>query len=81
MEIEKKARYKNARPLPEKLKVRELPIYITYNYEKDRNREFFRIEKHPKNNKKVIFSSKSKKIDINEKYDEIIQKLNEIENS
>jgi hypothetical protein len=80
MEVEKKTRYKNARPLPENLKVRELPKYVTYNYEKDREREFFRIEKHPKNNKKIS-SSKSKKIDINEKYDEIIQKLNELENS
>jgi hypothetical protein len=77
---EKKARYSNARKLPENLKVKVLPKYITYNYEKSLEREYFRIEKHPKQTK-YILSSKSKKVDINDKYNEIIEKLKELENN
>lgn len=77
---EKKPRYSNARKLPENLKVKVLPKYITYNYEKSLEREYFRIEKHPKQTK-YILSSKSKKVDINDKYNEIIEKLKELENN
>ena len=59
---------------------------MTYNKEsyalkdgKRREREFFRIEKHP-NSSREINSTKSNKVSIHEKYEEILQKLEMINN-
>lgn len=75
----KQNRSKTPQPLPEGITQDMLPIYITYNkecYNKEKNlwREFFRIEKHPKS-KKQISSSKSCKISIQDKLQEIKDKL------
>lgn len=81
---DKRKRNKNAKPLPENLKVKILPKYIVYYHEiydkkNEKSREFFKIEKHPKITKPII-STKSMKVDINKKYDEIMNKLKELEN-
>lgn len=83
----KKKRPKNAQPLPEELGNIKLPIYVTYNKEKMTKtngtiyyRDFFRIEKHPKL-EKTWSSSKSVKIDINEKLDMTKKKLYDLENN
>tara|TARA_B110000902_G_C14187585_1_gene542923 strand:+ start:595 stop:1143 length:549 start_codon:yes stop_codon:yes gene_type:complete len=81
----KKNRSKIARPLPEGLTQDMMPKYVNYNkecYNKEKNlwREFFRIEKHPKLTKKCISSSKSSKLTILEKLDDIKEKLNNLNN-
>ena len=81
----KRARKKNAQPLPEELNGIELPKFVNYNCEKRTTkhgvsyRDFFRIEKHPKL-KKVWSSSKSIKIDIIEKLEQTKKRLAELEN-
>jgi len=84
---DKRKRQKNAQPLPEGLVELQLPKYITYNKEKMTKtngtiyyRDFFRIEKHPKL-EKTWSSSKSVKIDINEKLDMTKKKLYYLENN
>lgn len=81
----KKNRSKIARPLPDGLTQDMMPKYVNYNkecYNKEKNlwREFFRIEKHPKLTKKCISSSKSSKLTILEKLDDIKEKLNNLNN-
>tara|TARA_Y100000389_G_scaffold91578_1_gene88183 strand:+ start:1194 stop:1727 length:534 start_codon:yes stop_codon:yes gene_type:complete len=78
----KKNRSKIAKQLPDGITQDMLPIYVTYNkecYNKEKNlwREFFRIEKHP-NSKKQMSSSKSCKISIQDKLQEIKDKLNNL---
>ena len=82
--INKRTRKYNAKPLPEELKVKELPKFVCYyneiyNKETGQHREFFKIEKHPKIIKPIT-STKSMKVDINEKYQEILNKLKELDN-
>jgi hypothetical protein len=82
--INKRTRKYNAKPLPEELKVKELPKFVCYyneiyNKKTGQHREFFKIEKHPKIIK-PISSTKSMKVDINKKYNEILDKLKELDN-
>ena len=61
-----------------------MPKYVTYYHEwldkeKTRYREFFKIEKHPKQ-EKIWNSSKSNKISIKDKLKEAIDKLAEFNN-
>lgn len=81
----KRSRKKSAIPLPEGLTQYMMPKYITYNkecYNKEKNlwREFFRIEKHPKQ-KKLISGSKSSKLTILEKLEQIKEKMYNLENN
>ena len=83
---DKRNRKKNAQPLPKELGNIQLPKFVTYNKEKMTKmdgtiyyRDFFRIEKHPKLEKKWS-STKSVKIDINEKLDLTKKKLQDLEN-
>lgn len=72
----------NTKPIPEeliKVGITSLPKYIVYEFEKARNREFFYINKHPKLEGKRIFSTRSVKIPLIEKYYEIVAKLKEVE--
>lgn len=72
----------NTKPIPEELikaGITSLPKYIVYEFEKARNREFFYINKHPKLEGKRIFSTRSVKIPLIEKYYEIVAKLKEVE--
>ncbi len=81
----KRERKYNAKPLPDGIQQKDLPKYVTYNaeYEKepDENgnkilkRDFFRIEKHPKQNGKSWSSSKSKFMSIQEKLQQSIEQL------
>ena len=62
-----------------------MPKYVyyckeCYNKEKNLWREFFRIEKHPKQ-EKTISSSKSSKLTILEKLEKIKEKLYNLENN
>ena len=74
----KRVRKCNAIELPVDISENMIPKYVVYYkecYNKDKMlfREFFKIEKHPKliNYKKHLTSSKSKKITIVEKLEQI----------
>lgn len=76
--MDKKQRQKTAQELPKGITQSMLPKYVYYctetinkNSENSYVREFFRIEGHPNLNKKCVSSSKSTKVSI-------IDKLNEI---
>ena len=81
----KRNRKKTAKPLPEEITQDMIPKYVyyckeCYNKEKNLWREFFRIEKHPKQ-EKTISSSKSSKLTIQEKLEQIKEKLYNLENN
>ena len=78
-------RKKTAKSLPAGITQDMMPKYVyyckeCYNKEKQLYREFFRIEKHPKLNKKCISSSKSSKITIIQKLAEITTKVYNLTN-
>tara|TARA_B100001093_G_scaffold416459_1_gene407145 strand:+ start:2882 stop:3436 length:555 start_codon:yes stop_codon:yes gene_type:complete len=85
-ENEKRERKYNAIKLPENLNQNMLPKYVgyykeCYNVEKKLYREFFKIEKHPNMVKhKVYVSSKSNKITLLEKLEQIKKLLLELDN-
>lgn len=75
----KKSRKYNASQLPIEISNVILPKYVVYykecyNYERKLWREFFKIESHPLQTK-IITSSKSKKITIQQKLQEIQEHL------
>ena len=80
----KRARKHNAIKLPSTLAELNIPKYINYynecyNNEKKLYREYFKIEKHPHQlSNKTYISSKSNKISIAEKLDQIIKILGEL---
>jgi len=83
----KRVRKCNAIELPVDISENIIPKYVVYykecyNKEKMLFREFFKIEKHPKliNYKRHLTSSKSKKITIVEKLEQIKLILKKIEN-
>lgn len=75
----KRNRKSSARPLPEGIKQTDLPKYVTYNLDYEKNldengnkimrRDFFRVEKHPKQDKSWT-SSKGKTIPLLKKLEE-----------
>jgi hypothetical protein len=75
----KKARKINAKKLPTELSNIILPKYIVYYNETKLNKEYFKIENHPKLNKPWMTTTK-KNVSITEKYNIIINKLNELNN-
>jgi hypothetical protein len=80
----KMKRQQTASALPEGLTQDMMPKYVNYNREcydvkKQSYRDFFRIEKHPKS-KKIISSSKSAKLTVIQKLDDIKKKLYNLEN-
>ncbi len=82
---DKRNRKKIAKSLPAGITQDMMPKYVyyckeCYNKEKQLYREFFRIEKHPKLNKKCISSSKSSKITIIQKLTEITTKVYNLTN-
>ena len=84
---DKVSRKYNAQELPNGITHDMIPKYVYYcseimnkNTEKEYTREYFRIEKHPKLTKKCISSSKSVNIGILEKLQEIIHKLENLNN-
>jgi hypothetical protein len=82
----KRQRKYNAIKLPEDLNQHMLPKYVgyykeCYNVEKKLYREFFKIEKHPNMIKhKVYVSSKSNKLTLLEKLEQIKKILLELDN-
>ena len=84
---DKVSRKYNAQELPNGITHDMIPKYVYYcseimnkNTEKEYTREYFRIEKHPKLTKKCVSSSKSTNISILEKLQEIIHKLENLNN-
>ena len=81
----KRARKHNAIKLPSTLADLNIPKYINYynecyNIEKKLYREYFKIEKHPHQvSNKTYISSKSNKISIIEKLDQITKILGELD--
>jgi hypothetical protein len=73
----KRERKHSARKLPEGIKQEDMPKYVTYNvdYEKDLDengnriirRDYFRVEKHPQQNGTRFASTKSKNVSILDK--------------
>ena len=82
----KRLRKHNAIKLPDILSHLSIPKYINYykecyNIEKKLYREYFKIEKHPcQISNKTYISSKSNKISITEKLNQIIKILSELDN-
>lgn len=81
---DKRNRKYNAQKLPDGIEQKDLPKYVVYNKrwtDKETNNftEFFTIEKHPKLNGKKWNSSCSKKINIKDKLNMAIEKLNELD--
>jgi len=79
----KRKRKTSAKPLPDDLTQDMIPKYVVYyremyNKEKQLSREFFKIEKHPKLTKPLA-GSKSNKLTILEKLEQIKQKLQQLE--
>jgi hypothetical protein len=83
----KRLRKNNAIQLPPEIKQEMIPKYVVYykecyNKEKKLYRDFFKIEKHPLIiNKKIYVSSKSNKVTIIEKLEQIKKILYNIENN
>lgn len=75
---DKRKRKHNAKELPNGIKQEDLPKYIVYYKEKygtgENTREYFKIEKHPKQEKHWM-TSKSCKVTIHEKLKQAKQKL------
>ena len=83
----KRKRNSNAKQLPRDIIQSDMPKYVNYCSEtmnkgkpNEYIRDFFRIEKHPKLNKKCWSSSKSVKLSITEKLNLTKKYLNEFEN-
>ena len=82
----KRNRKHNARPLPDGIEQKDMPKYVVYyvEYEKDKDgnrvmrRDFFKIEKHPKLEKDWN-TTKSKKVSILDKLNEAKQKILELD--
>ena len=84
--MDKKQRQKTAQGLPEGITQTDLPKYVYYctetinkNSENSYVREFFRIEGHPNLNKKCVSSSKSTKVSIIDKLNEINTLLQQLD--
>ena len=82
----KRNRKYNARPLPDGIEQKDLPKYVVYyiEYEKDKDgnrvvrRDFFKIESHPKLEKPWV-TTKSKKVTALEKLNEAKKKILELD--
>ena len=81
----KRARKCTAKTLPNGLTQDMMKKYVVYyheylNTEKTRSREFFKIEKHPKL-EKIYVGTKSNKISIQEKLNQINHVVDGLENN
>ena len=80
----KRARKSSAKPLPEGITQDMMEKYVCYYEEvvgknKDKTRNFFKVEKHPKL-EKIWVGTKSNKIPILEKLATINKVVNDLEN-
>ncbi len=80
----KRSRKYNAKTLPDEIKQEDIPKFVVYYKEKvgknkDKTREFFVIEKHPKMNGKRWATSKSINVPIIDKLNAAKEKLKELE--
>jgi hypothetical protein len=81
----KRERQYNARELPEGISQEDMPKYITYNVniwdkQKNKKRDFFRIEGHPLLMKKVWEGTKSMEVSIDDKLEKVKKVLNDLDN-
>jgi HNH endonuclease len=84
MDGTKRARKTSAIELPDGITQEMMPKYVYYakeyrNPEKTKVREFFRIEKHPKLDKKCWATSKAYGVSIQDKLKEAINKIKELD--
>lgn len=84
--MDKKQRQKNAQKLPDGITQSMIPKYVYYatqfvnkGTDKEYIRDFFVIEKHPKSDKKCIYSSKSMKVSIIDKLNEVCNIIQQLE--
>jgi hypothetical protein len=85
MEGTKRERQHQARSLPEGITQNDLPKYVTYNVnvwdkEKNKTRDFFRIEGHPLISPRIWESSKSMNVSIEDKLNSTIEMLKNLDN-
>lgn len=81
----KRARKTSAKPLPEGITQDMLKKYVVFyedyaDKEKQRKRQYFKIEKHPKLDK-IWIGCKSNKLTIHQKLEEANKKINELDNN
>ena len=81
----KRERQHQARELPEGILQEDMPKYINYNLkiwdkEKNKVRDFFRIERHPLLDPKVWEGTKSMKVSIQDKLKQIKKILQDLDN-
>jgi len=74
----------NAKPLPQGITQQMMKKYVVYyhewlNKEKTRSREFFKIETHPKLEKKWV-GTKSNNVNILEKLQQVNKVVDDLEN-
>jgi hypothetical protein len=79
MEDTKRKRQTNAQDLPDGITQDMLPKYVVYYYEKQLNRDYFRIERHPKLTKHWE-TTKSKEVSIREKLNQAIEVIENLKN-
>ena len=80
----KRERKHNAKPLPDGIKQNMLKKYVVYyqewlDKEHTKEREFFKVEKHPKLDKEWV-TTKSNKVSIQEKLDQANKVVDDLEN-
>ena len=85
MDGTKRERKTNAKPLPEGITQQMMKKYVVYyhewlNKEKTKSREFFKVEKHPKLDK-IWVGTKSNKISISEKLQQVNKVVDDLENN
>jgi len=81
----KRDRQFNARELPEGVRHEDMPKYMNYNVnvwdkEKNKTRDFFRIERHPLLFPKVWEGTKSMKVSIQDKLEQAKKVLQDLDN-
>jgi hypothetical protein len=79
MEDTKRKRQSNARDLPDGITQEMLPKYVVYYFEKHTNRDYFRIERHPKLTK-YWETTKSREVSIHEKLRQAIEVIENLKN-
>ena len=85
MDGTKRARKTSAKPLPSGISQDMMKKYVVYyhewlNIDKTKSREYFKVEKHPKLDK-IYIGTKSNKISIQEKLNQINKIVDDLENN
>lgn len=81
----KRERKHSAKPLPEGITQQMMAKYVVYyheylNAEKTKDREYFKVERHPKLDNKAWIGSKSSKLTVHEKLEQANKVVTDLEN-